>query len=69
MINGNNMYSDQYRKTEICSPKSSPRDGRTSSTTRQDSSGTLKINISLGKIPAIVQHGSFYLLKPTPGKF
>lgn len=43
------------------SPKSSPR--RT-----QDSSGTLKTKISLGKNPSIVHSGPFYLMKEPPEK-
>ncbi|CAO1426110.1 unnamed protein product [Diamesa hyperborea] len=48
-------------KIEQFSPKSSPR--RT-----QDSSGTLKTKISLGKNPSIVHSGPFYLLKEPPEK-
>lgn len=35
---------------------------------RQDSSGTLKTTISLGKNPTIVHSGPFYLWKEQPGK-
>lgn len=34
----------------------------------QDSSGTLKTKITLGKNPSIVQSGPFYLVKETPEK-
>lgn len=43
------------------SPKSSPR-------IAQDSSGTLKTKISLGKNPTIVHSGPFYLVKEPPEK-
>lgn len=43
------------------SPKSSPR-------RIQDSSGTLKTKISLGKNPTIVHSGPFYLVKEPPEK-
>jgi mediator of RNA polymerase II transcription subunit 19 len=43
------------------SPKSSPRRA-------QDSSGTLKTKISLGKNPTIVHSGPFYLVKEPPEK-
>lgn len=43
------------------SPKSSPR-------RLQDSTGTLKTKISLGKNPTIVHSGPFYLLKELPEK-
>lgn len=46
---------------ENFSPKSSPR-------RIQDSSGTLKTKISLGKNPTIVHSGPFYLVKETPEK-
>lgn len=49
------------------SPKSSPARGSRSPVVvqqRQDSTGTLKTTISLGKTPAIVHSGPFYLLKP-----
>lgn len=36
---------------------------------RQDSSGTLKTTISLGKNPSIVHSGPFYLMKEPPGTF
>lgn len=71
MINfGNNMmHADQFRKMETYSPKSSPRGGRSPIVSRQDSSGTLKMNISLGKIPSIVHSGPFYLMKDPPGNY
>lgn len=63
------MHADQFRKMETYSPKSSPRGGRSPIVSRQDSSGTLKMNISLGKIPSIVHSGPFYLMKDPPGMF
>jgi len=56
------------RPAEQFSPKSSPRGSRSPVVPRQDSSGTLKATISLGKTPAItlVQHGPFYLTKDIP---
>lgn len=56
------MHQDQFRKVESSySPKSSPI------VARQDSSGTLKTTISLGKNPSIVHSGPFYLMKEPPG--
>ena len=49
------------------SPKSSPRGSRSPAYPRQDSTGTLKTTITLGKNPAIVHHGPFYLMKEPPG--
>src|SRR5260370_326796 len=49
------------------SPKSSPRGNRSPVVPRQDSTGTLKTTISLGKTPSIVHHGPFYLMKEPPG--
>ncbi|XP_067124904.1 mediator of RNA polymerase II transcription subunit 19-like isoform X2 [Centruroides vittatus] len=54
--------SDQY------SPKSSPRSARSPVVPRQDSTGTLKTTISLGKTPAIVHSGPFYLMKEPPSE-
>jgi len=55
--------SDQLRKVEQYSPKSSPRGSRSPVVPRQDSSGTLKTTISLlGKNPQIVPVGPFYLV-------
>lgn len=70
MINygSNMMHVDQFRKMETYSPKSSPRGGRSPIVSRQDSSGTLKTTISLGKNPSIVHSGPFYLMKEPPGK-
>lgn len=62
------MMSDQFRKVEPYSPKSSPRGARSPVVSRQDSSGTLKTTISLGKNPSIVHSGPFYLMKEPPGK-
>lgn len=61
------MHADQFRKVETYSPKSSPRGGRSPIVSRQDSSGTLKTTISLGKHPSIVHSGPFYLMKEPPG--
>lgn len=63
------MMSDQFRKVEPYSPKSSPRGARSPVVSRQDSSGTLKTTISLGKNPAIVHSGPFYLMKEPPGRY
>lgn len=63
------MHVDQFRKMETYSPKSSPRGGRSPIVSRQDSSGTLKTTISLGKNPSIVHSGPFYLMKEPPGWF
>ncbi|KAJ1531029.1 hypothetical protein ONE63_005859 [Megalurothrips usitatus] len=62
------MMGDQYRKMEQYSPKSSPRGARSPVVSRQDSTGTLKTTISLGKNPSIVHHGPFYLMKEPPGE-
>lgn len=64
----NMMHVDPFRKVETYSPKSSPRGGRSPIVSRQDSSGTLKTTISLGKNPSIVHSGPFYLMKEPPGK-
>lgn len=61
---------DQFRtKVEQYSPKSSPRGARSPVVSRQDSTGTLKTTISLGKNPSIVHSGPFYLMKEPPGNF
>ncbi|XP_044734583.1 mediator of RNA polymerase II transcription subunit 19 [Chrysoperla carnea] len=62
------MMADQFRKVEQYSPKSSPRGARSPVVSRQDSSGTLKTTISLGKNPSIVHSGPFYLMKEPPEK-
>ncbi|KAL7302965.1 mediator of RNA polymerase II transcription subunit 19 [Trichogramma pretiosum] len=63
------MMSDQFRgKVEQYSPKSSPRGARSPVVSRQDSTGTLKTTISLGKNPSIVHSGPFYLMKEPPGE-
>lgn len=64
------MMGDQFRKMDSTtySPKSSPHGGRSPVVSRQDSSGTLKTTISLGKTPTIIQTGPFYLWKEPPGK-
>lgn len=59
---------DQFRKVEQYSPKSSPRGARSPVVSRQDSTGTLKTTISLGKHPSIVHSGPFYLMKEPPAE-
>uniref|UniRef100_A0A6A7FUB2 Mediator of RNA polymerase II transcription subunit 19 n=1 Tax=Hirondellea gigas TaxID=1518452 RepID=A0A6A7FUB2_9CRUS len=53
--------------TSSFSPKSSPRGSRSPmaapSLPRHDSTGTLKMTISAGKHPAVVNSGPFYLMK------
>jgi len=61
------MMSDQFRKMDQYSPKSSPRGSRSPVVPRQDSTGTLKATISLGKNPSIIS-GPFYLMKEIPRK-
>ncbi|GFR08149.1 mediator of RNA polymerase II transcription subunit 19 [Trichonephila clavata] len=58
--------ADVGRRPETYSPKSSPRGSRSPVVPRQDSTGTLKTTISLGKTPAIVHSGPFYLMKEPP---
>lgn len=48
------------------SPKSSPRGSRSPAYPRQDSTGTLKTTITLGKKPSVFQGGTFYLMKDPP---
>lgn len=60
--------ADVGRRPESYSPKSSPRGSRSPVVPRQDSTGTLKTTISLGKTPAIVHSGPFYLMKEPPSK-
>jgi len=48
------------------SPKSSPRGSRSPAYPRQDSTGTLKTTITLGKKPSVFQGGTFYLMKEPP---
>ncbi|KAJ3649334.1 hypothetical protein Zmor_021084 [Zophobas morio] len=62
------MMGDQFRKVEQYSPKSSPRGARSPVVSRQDSSGTLKTTILLGKNPSIVPSGPFYLMKEPPAE-
>ncbi|XP_013403355.1 mediator of RNA polymerase II transcription subunit 19 [Lingula anatina] len=57
---------DLYRRSDQTSPKSSPRGSRSPAIPRQDSTGTLKTTIALGKNPAIIQKGPFYLMKEPP---
>ena len=62
--------ADPLRRPEQISPKSSPRDRGSRSPAyvpRQDSTGTLKTTISLGKVPSVIHTGPFYLLKDVPG--
>lgn len=66
---GNMVMGEPFRKMESnYSPKSSPHGGRSPVVSRQDSSGTLKATISLGKTPTIIQTGPFYSMKEPPGK-
>lgn len=61
------MMSDIVRRpSDQCSPKTSPRGNRSPVVPRQDSTGTLKTTISLGKTPSIVHSGPFYLMKELP---
>ncbi|XP_041347620.1 mediator of RNA polymerase II transcription subunit 19-like isoform X3 [Gigantopelta aegis] len=63
--------ADPLRRPEQISPKSSPRDRGSRSPAyvpRQDSTGTLKTTISLGKVPSVIHTGPFYLLKDVPEK-
>lgn len=65
------MVDAGYRESRAPahSPKSSPRGARSPLVSRQDSSGTLKTTISLGKNPSILHSGPFYLMKEPPGKY
>ncbi|CAG2123350.1 unnamed protein product, partial [Medioppia subpectinata] len=45
-----------------------PRGNRSPVVPRQDSTGTLKTTISLGKTPVIVHSGPFYLMKEPPAE-
>ncbi|XP_064620786.1 mediator of RNA polymerase II transcription subunit 19-like [Lineus longissimus] len=59
--------NDLNRRYEQNSPKSSPRGGsRSPAVQRQDTTGTLRTTISLGKIPAVIHTGPFYLMKEPP---
>uniref|UniRef100_G3MLK0 Mediator of RNA polymerase II transcription subunit 19 n=1 Tax=Amblyomma maculatum TaxID=34609 RepID=G3MLK0_AMBMU len=58
--------AEVVRRTDQYSPKSSPRGSRSPVVSRQDTTGTLKTTISLGKTPAIVHSGPFYLMKEPP---
>ncbi|KFM78233.1 Mediator of RNA polymerase II transcription subunit 19, partial [Stegodyphus mimosarum] len=57
---------DLRRGDSSYSPKSSPRGSRSPVVPRQDSTGTLKTTISLGRTPSIVHSGPFYLMKEPP---
>ena len=59
---------DIARRPEQNSPKSSPRGSRSPAYPRQDSTGTLKATITLGKNPSVIHSGPFYLMKEPPGK-
>ncbi|ESO02685.1 hypothetical protein HELRODRAFT_188804 [Helobdella robusta] len=48
------------------SPKSSPRGSRSPAYPRQDTTGTLKTTITLGKKPSVFQGGTFYLMRDPP---
>nr|CAG4648881.1 EOG090X0DK3 [Polyphemus pediculus] len=61
------QVADSLRRFESSSPRSSPRGNRSPVVPRQDSTGTLKTTISLGKTPSIVHTGPFYLHKELPG--
>ena len=58
------VMSDASRQN---SPKSSPRGSRSPACQRPDTTGTLKATISLGKNPAVITQGPFYLMKDPPG--
>ncbi|XP_077532878.1 mediator complex subunit 19 [Haemaphysalis longicornis] len=58
--------AEVVRRADQYSPKSSPRGSRSPVVSRQDTTGTLKTTISLGKTPAIVHSGPFYLMKEPP---
>ncbi|CAG2170072.1 unnamed protein product [Oppiella nova] len=64
------MMSEMVRRPPdpSSSPKSSPRGNRSPVVPRQDSTGTLKTTISLGKTPVIVHSGPFYLMKEPPAE-
>ena len=63
MLNNSMASFDPSLKT---SPKGS-RSPQVANIPRQDSSGTLKTTIFLGRNPTIVQKGPFYLCKDLPG--
>ena len=64
------QVADSLRRFEPNSPRSSPRGNRSPVVPRQqDSTGTLKTTISLGKTPTIVHTGPFYLHKELPGNW
>lgn len=70
MMNYSNMMTtDQFRKDMSSSPRGGGVGGRSPVVSRQDSSGTLKTTISLGKNPSIVHSGPFYLIREPPGNF
>ncbi|XP_017863828.1 PREDICTED: mediator of RNA polymerase II transcription subunit 19 isoform X2 [Drosophila arizonae] len=59
---------NNYGNIMMDSPRSSPHGGRSPVVARQDSSGTLKTTISLGKTPTIIHTGPFYSMKEPPAK-
>ncbi|ALC43867.1 MED19 [Drosophila busckii] len=60
--------NNNYGNIMMDSPRSSPHGGRSPVVARQDSSGTLKTTISLGKTPTIIHTGPFYSMKEPPAK-
>jgi Mediator of RNA pol II transcription subunit 19 len=56
------MFNNNFQNS------SSPKSSSSSPRRVQDSSGTLKTKISLGKNPTIVHSGPFYLVKEAPEK-
>lgn len=58
---------DQFRSKVDQYSSKSPRGSRSPTVSRQDTTGTLKTTISLGKNPSIVHSGPFYLMKEPPG--
>uniref|UniRef100_A0A1A9ZCX9 Mediator of RNA polymerase II transcription subunit 19 n=1 Tax=Glossina pallidipes TaxID=7398 RepID=A0A1A9ZCX9_GLOPL len=58
---------DLYQKIRYAQEKLN-KIGRSPVVSRQDSLGTLKATISLGKTPTIIQTGPFYSMKEPPSK-
>ena len=72
MIDDCIMIAEGVRRNngESYSPKASPRGNRSPLVNnRQDTTGTLKTTICLGKTPTIVHRGPFYLMKDLGCKF
>lgn len=66
------MIAEGVRRNngESYSPKASPRGNRSPLVNnRQDTTGTLKTTICLGKTPTIVHSGPFYLTKDLGCKY